>query len=407
MKHMLSIISLGLIMILSVGCGSEPAPVVEAPDFNLYVDLVETEEGIALGNLSMLEGDIDLRHIALNEDIKKRFCDVEADEDKGETQEEAVENCMAAVLGFVKENLHANENLAAFQSVIDDNKNHKRRLDKVYNEFYTEYKAGHESILLRYLLNDETKMYKGETLAMSELAYIGLNDLMYPKSALHEENIQNIFPHPVEDFMDDIVLIKNDLIKTYDKDEKVYRRTIRERSAAYPITRKNPLKEGPFTFKAKAKQSIPSGTVGKTRVILRIVGKDIEEVYPYKFVAQNSDLEVEFSKRQVSFKNKTGSQIHLKDVVFSYNGTKKKTALGSNFGFSEVAPGEVTTSATKVFVDKAFKAAASYKEMTKAKAVNTKIEFGIKLRYTVGNSKKIKVLSDTQSTVLWRAITGW
>lgn len=385
------------LLFVTQGCHS--LKVRESLDYKetLFVNVNKTGQSFSVKEISNMKGDVNLKTLQFtSDDAMIRLC---GEKDNGQ--------CLDDVLDVVEHGTNRKGVLASYNHLVNKNTAHQQALDKLYENYALPYKKERKKITLRYLVNDETKFYKGEKLPFTEILYVGLNDLSYPKKSLHKETINSLFPHAALKLQSELNKLNERLISEYEKDIMIYKRTLKKRSTFYPLVRRTSMKEGPFTFTIRAPEVINRGDTGKQRVIINITGKDIHELYPYAFEGKNRDLKVSFTKRNTSFKNLSGKSLSLESITFFYNGYNQTTLLGRDFSFSELNQGVTTSTPSNLFFTKRFKQAAFYPKMSQAKAKIKKVNFGIEVKYRIAGQSVSKILVASKKELLWRFITGY
>jgi len=386
-----------LLLLATQGCHSLKVRKSLDVKETLFVNINKIGKNFSVKDVSNISGDVNLKTLQLSSDaVMVRLC--------GEKDNS---RCLDQVLDVVENGTNRKGILASYNHLLQKNKEHQEALEKLHTKYAPSYKEDSKKVTLRYLVNDETKFYKGEELPFEEILYLGLNDLKYPAKALHRKEINDLFPHSILKLQSEINRVNERLLAEYEKDLRVYKRTIQNRSTFYPLVRRASMKEGPFSFKIRAPKIINRKEVRKERVIFNIIGKDIHDLYPYAFESRNRDLKVSFNKRNTSFANLSGEEMTLESITFFYNGYNQTTLLGRDFSFSELNIGSTTSTPSNFFFTKRFKQAAFFPALSEAKAKREKVKFGIEVKYKIEGRSGVKVLSSAKKELIWRFITGY
>lgn len=363
----------------------------------LFVNINKTGGVFTVKDINDISGDVNLKSLQLSSDaVMKRLC---AEQDNS--------RCLDRILDTVENQVNRKSILSSYNHLLEKNRSHQKALHGLYLKYAPAYEKDSKKITLRYLVNDESKFYKGETLPFKEILYIALNDLMYPTKALHKKEIHDLFPQSLLTVQSEIDKLNETLLSEYKKDMRIYKRTLKKRTAFYPLVRRASLKEGVFSLKIRAPKIINRKSAREERVIFNIIGKDLHNLYPYAFEGKNRDLSVSFNKRNTSFTNLSGKNISLKSITFFYNGYNQTILLGRDFSFSELSYGSTTSTPSNLFFTKRFKRAAFFPAMSEAKAKREKVNFGIEVKYKIEGKANAQVLASSKKEFLWRFITGY
>jgi hypothetical protein len=392
------LLTVAALIVSFTGCGGLKKRIVLDVEKPLFAHVIKQGEVFKVKELHDVSGDVNLKTLQLTSDaVAVKLCGA-----KDET------GCIDDVLDAVETQVKRKAVLKTFDSVIQRRNKHVKALDEIHDKFKASYKEDGEKIKLTYLVNDLTKFYKGSKIPFEEFAYLKINELKYPQSALHEKEIHDMFPHPLEDFQANMNLLNEDLEKSYAKDIKVYNRNIRYRSSFYSVMVKNQTpKYEKFSLKIKAPTKIRRDNRNTPRVIFHITGIDMENVFPYRFEVQNSDIKFRFDHKNMRFTNLTTKDITLEHITLYYNGYNQSTLLGENFHFSGLQAKTSTSTPWRVFLKEHFKKSGFYPAMTKKKALASRVPFGIKLKYKIDGKRHMQLLQGNKKEILYHSITGW
>jgi hypothetical protein len=136
----------------------------------------------------------------------------------------------------------------------------------------------------------------------------------------------------------------------------------------------------PDTIKSKAK---------KLNVTYEIIDMDYRNVYP-SFKNSNKELSIQFDPKSktITCRNKTSRYLQIKSIDMYYNNHVYRINGSNDRTYSiELSPEafEKTQISQKI-------PNATFKNITKKKALATKIKFGFSVKYTLGDSTKNKTL---------------
>ena len=395
-KILLAGLSVGLLL-MTQGCHTlkkrEQIDVAQT----LFVNVDKVGNSFSVKNITHDSGDVNLKIMALSSPASKmKLC--------GSLEDE---RCFDKVLDAVETTLDRKSLLLTYNHLMAKNSEHKKALETIYQRFSGTYESDSKKINLRYLINDQTNLYKGEKLPFKDLLHVGLNDLKYPQKTLYQSDIDNLFPHTIDAFQSDVRDLTDSLDESYAKDLSIYKRTIRKRSSFYPLVRRSSMKEGLFTLKVQAPERVDRKREDTVRVIFHILGKDMHAVYPPRWEGKNRHLKVTLNKQSTTFTNLSHKRLSLKSITFFYNGYNQTTLLGRDFSFSALDAKATTSTPSTIFLTKRFKQAAFFPGLSQSKAQNRKVEFGIEVKYKVEGKTSSDVFMVSKKEILWRYITGW
>lgn len=412
MKKIVLLALMGTLLLSLTGCGELKKRKTFGVKHVLFANVTKTETGFTVKELHNKSGDVNLKTLQITSAaVATRLCGSSNNLE-----------CIDRLLDSVAHGMQRRSILKTYGFVMAKRDAHIAKLDKIYKKFEGSYQSdiaqmkvvkksydgGLQPKGVICLLNDESKFYKGSDIPFTELISIKANELKYPDETFHNQEIDSMFPHPVADFQANIKQFHEDLKYQYVKDLKVYNRNIRYRSAFYPIVIPNITpKVGDFRLKIQAPKEIRRASQSPARVVVHIMSKDFNAVYPYMFEAKNRDLKVVLNKKHTTFTSLNSKAITLQSMELLYKGHKSSILFGENFSFSFIAANASTSTPSKIFFSEHFKKAANFENMTRDKTRKTRYKFAITVNYMIEGKSAVQKLSVTKNELLHHSLTGW
>lgn len=391
------LMSLFLSIIIFTGCSYSPKPrEIYSINSPLYIKVKKTKTGYSIKSLSDSKGDFILNDMSITSPkVINKFCAKKNDL-----------KCIDGVIDVLIKRYDRAALVDMYARAVMLNKEHLKRLDIIYNSVAPKYKKDKKTIALDYRVNDVSRLYEGEDLGLSDILYVGENDLTYPTAVNHAKRISKVFPSSVKKYKKTIALVSKYIKNKSASEEETYQKTIVNRSSNYPLVRTKNLQSGDYALAIKAPKKVNRGDTTKHRVVIGVVGKNFKNLFPSRFMAKNHDITLEFSTKDMTFINHTKRTIMLESLTFFYNGYKSTVPLGRSFSFSKIPSNQSTTTSSSKFLTKKIQKAAVFKNVTKKNAKEKMVTFTLRLDYRILKRKKIKdnkllVFSHTEKHRLW------
>lgn len=196
---------------------------------------------------------------------------------------------------------------------------------------------------------------------------------------------------------------EENLKAAFERDKQAFLDNFKEATAAYEVNC-GPNYVKPYHVSYECPKTILAnpgpGDKYSARVI--VTSKDFDNIFPV-YTNENADLKVTFTKNSVLFENKTKRRMDIKSVAVRYNDKRSAFDAAERTGSYTILPmtGSDKVVTVRKIVSYDMEKAADYKEVTKESAKNTKVVFGMDIKYTLDDDGVPHSLSgDREFTLL-------
>ena len=302
------------------------------------------------------------------------------------------------------------------QNLIQTQRNkHIKALNNMYKLAQKQYA---KSPIIHKIYKDKSGLYKNEVLS-KEVFFIKntipTKHFSYPSSFKYYVDIA--FPcNSQKSCMKRIDTAKIKLNQAYNKDKK----TLTERTKASSEKYAKRLKEVTQFIEVNAPKNIITdnflnksihykiitqnkvlSTAKNLNVTYQIDSVDYSNIFP-SFNNENKDISLSFDKKTKELKltNNTDEFIQINSVSLYYNSAVYVVTDSAKSNYStELSPKSSSTIEITQHIPQ-----SNYTNITKAKALNTKLKFGFAVKYTIGSSSNKKTMYKTQMFILYPLI---
>ncbi|MBI5467807.1 MAG: hypothetical protein HY891_01630 [Deltaproteobacteria bacterium] len=191
-----------------------------------------------------------------------------------------------------------------------------------------------------------------------------------------------------KDFDNKMTEYEEDLKAAFKNNTDNFEKKFREATSTYDVSC-GPVFMKPYHLSYECPETIPSNPDPAAEFTAKIIvlSKDFDGVFPL-YTAENGDLKVTFTKNRVAFENKTKSVLKIRSVTVRYNDKVSTFGTADRYGSYEVMPMKEsdTVIPVKKILSYEVEKAADYKEVSKETAETTKLNFGMDIKYSIGDT---------------------
>ena len=298
-------------------------------------------------------------------------------------------------------------------------KNFTTKQNSILNDLYTKYskKYSNHPTIKKYT-KDLSSLYKKEPLSSNvTLIENKLQNKDIPIKISYQKEVSSSFPCKStsqcnsnikksintidEKFSNDMKKLQEASTSTIANYERYLQKETDTISVEYPKNlQTDTFKDKTIHYMILSNETINS-KAKKVDVTYEIIDIDYKNVYP-SFKNKNKELSINFDPKTkiLTYTNLTSKSLQLNSIDLYYGNNIYTITDNKNLNYSaNLAPEAYKTMKLTQTIKE-----SSYKNITKKKALAKKIEFGLSVKYTIGDSTKNRTLSKRNKMNLYSII---